>query len=134
MKIIIVGCGKMGYTVAKVLSEKKDIYVTVVDNNPNVLDNAPEPLDVIFVAGNGANEKTLIEAGARDADLIVSTTNADELNVLCCIMAERLGAKHSIARVRNPVYAGVPERYGKILESIWSSIPNGKQQERFREF
>ena len=104
MKIIIVGCGKMGYTVAKVLSEKKDIYVTVVDNNPNVLDNAPEPLDVIFVAGNGANEKTLIEAGARDADLIVSTTNADELNVLCCIMAERLGAKHSIARVRNPEY------------------------------
>jgi len=50
-----------------------------------------EPIDVIFISGNGANEKTLIEAGAKDADLIVSTTNADELNVLCCIMAERLG-------------------------------------------
>jgi len=63
-----------------------------------------EPIDVIFISGNGANEKTLIEAGAKDADLIVSTTNADELNVLCCIMAERLGTKHSIARVRNPEY------------------------------
>lgn len=104
MKIIIVGCGKIGYTIAKVLSEKKDIDVTVVDNNPNIFDNAAEPLDVIFISGNGANEKILIEAGAKDADLIVSTTNSDELNVLCCIMAERLGTKHSVARVRNPEY------------------------------
>lgn len=104
MKIIIVGCGKIGYTIAKVLSEKKGIDVTVVDNNPNVFDNVAGQIDVIFISGNGANEKTLIEAGAKDADLIVSTTNADELNVLCCIMAERLGTKHSIARVRNPEY------------------------------
>ena len=104
MKIIVVGCGKIGYTIAKVLSEKKDIDVTVVDNNPNIFDKMVEPIDVIFISGNGANEKTLIEAGAKDADLIVSTTNADELNVLCCIMAERLGTKHSIARVRNPEY------------------------------
>jgi trk system potassium uptake protein TrkA len=104
MKVIVVGCGKIGYTIAKVLSEKKDVHVTVVDNNPTVYENAVEPLDVIFIAGNGANEKILMEAGAKDADLIVSTTNADELNVLCCIMAERLGTKHSIARVRNPEY------------------------------
>lgn len=104
MKIIVVGCGKIGYTIAKILSSKKDIHVTVVDNDPTVLDNAVEPIDVIFIAGNGANEKILIEAGAKDADLIVSTTNADELNILCCIMAERLGTKHSIARVRNPEY------------------------------
>lgn len=104
MKVIVVGCGKIGYTIAKVLSEKKGIDVTVVDNNPNILDNAAEPIDVIFISGNGANEKVLIEAGAKGADLIVSTTDADELNVLCCIMAERLGTKHSIARVRNPEY------------------------------
>ncbi|MDD2361456.1 MAG: Trk system potassium transporter TrkA [Oscillospiraceae bacterium] len=104
MKIIIVGCGKIGYTVAKVLSDKKGIHVTVVDNDPNVFDNAAEPIDVIFIEGNGASEKTLIEAGAKDADLIVSTTNADELNVLCCIMAKHLGTNHSIARVRNPEY------------------------------
>lgn len=104
MKIIVVGCGKIGYTIAKVLSEKKGIHVTVVDKNPNIFDNGAEPIDVISITGNGVNEKTLIEAGARDANLIVSTTNADELNVLCCIMAERLGTKHSIARVRNPEY------------------------------
>lgn len=104
MKIIVVGCGKIGYTIARVLSEKKDIHVTVVDNNPNIFDNVAGQIDAIFISGNGANEKTLFEAGAKDADLIVSTTDADELNVLCCIMAERLGTKHSIARVRNPDY------------------------------
>ena len=104
MKIIVVGCGKIGYTIAKVLSARKGIDVTVVDNNPDIFDDSAEQLDIIFIHGNGANERTLIEAGAKDADLIVSTTNADELNVLCCIMAERLGTKHSIARVRNPEY------------------------------
>lgn len=105
MKIIVVGCGKIGYSIAKVLSERKGIHVTVVDNNPNVFDSRlAEPIDVIFITGNGVNEKTLIEAGAKDANLIVCTTDADELNVLCCIMAERLGTKHSIARVRNPEY------------------------------
>lgn len=103
MKIIVVGCGKIGYTIAKVLSEKDGIDVMVVDKNPDVFDNAAE-IDAIFISGNGVNEKTLIEAGAREASLIVSTTNADELNVLCCIMAERLGTKHSIARVRDPEY------------------------------
>lgn len=104
MKIIVVGCGKIGYTIAKVLSEKKAVHVTVVDNNADIFDNMSGQIDAIFISGNGANEKTLIEAGAKDADLIISTTNADELNVLCCIMAERLGTKHSIARVRNPEY------------------------------
>lgn len=105
MKIIVVGCGKIGYSIAKVLSERKGIHVTVVDNNPNVFDSRlAEPIDVIFITGNGVNEKTLIEAGAKDANLIVCTTDADELNVLCCIMAERLGTKHSIARVRDPEY------------------------------
>ncbi|MFA5561442.1 MAG: Trk system potassium transporter TrkA [Eubacteriales bacterium] len=104
MKVIVVGCGKIGYTIAKVLSEKKGIHVTVVDNDPNVFDHVVEEIDVIFLTGNGASEKTLIEAGAKEADLIVSTTDADELNVLCCIMAERLGTKHSVARVRNPEY------------------------------
>lgn len=104
MKIIIVGCGKMGYTIAKDLSVKKGIDVTIADNNPNIFNDSAELIDAMFITGNGASEKTLIEAGAKNADLIVSTTNTDELNILCCIMAERLGTKHSIARVRNPAY------------------------------
>ncbi|MDR2647860.1 MAG: Trk system potassium transporter TrkA [Oscillospiraceae bacterium] len=104
MKIIIVGCGKIGCTIAKVLAEKKGVHVTVIDKNPHIFGDSAEPIDAIFVSGNGANEKVLIEAGAKHADLIVSTTDADELNVLCCIMAEHLGTKHSVARVRNPEY------------------------------
>ena len=104
MKIIVVGCGKIGYTVAKALSEKKGMRVTVIDNNQNIFDSPAEPLDVIFIVGNGVNEKTLIEAGAKDADLIVSTTNADELNVLTCIMAKHLGTKNTAATVSDPNY------------------------------
>ncbi len=104
MRIIVVGCGKIGYTIAKNLSEKKDIHVTVVDTNPDIFEYGAAPLDVIFINGNGANERILMEAGANDADLIVCTTDSDEVNVLCCIMAERLGTGHSIARVRNPEY------------------------------
>ncbi|NLN55393.1 MAG: Trk system potassium transporter TrkA [Clostridiales bacterium] len=104
MKIIVVGIGKIGYTIAKLLSEKRNVHVTVIDNNGTVIDNVSEQIDAIFLLGNGASEKVLIEAGAKDADLIISTTNADELNILCCIMAERLGTKHSVARVRNPEY------------------------------
>jgi len=130
MKIIVVGCGKIGYTIAKVLSEKEDIHVTVVDNNPNIFNKAVEPIDVIFISGNGANEKTLIEAGAKDADLIVSTTNADELNVLCCIMAERLGTKHSIARVRNPEYM---LEYNKLCKDLGIDMVINPERQTARE-
>lgn len=130
MKIIVVGCGKIGYTIAKVLSEKKGIYVTVVDNNPNIFDNAVEPIDVIFISGNGVNEKILIEAGAKDADLIVSTTNADELNVLCCIMAEHLGTKRSIARVRNPEYM---LEYNKLWKDLGIDIVINPERQTAKE-
>jgi len=105
MRIIIVGCGKTGYSVAKILSAEKDVHVTVVDNNPGIFDHASSSIDVKFVSGNGLTEKTLNEAGAKDADLIIAVTGADEVNILCGIMAEHLGTKHSVARVRNPEYA-----------------------------
>lgn len=130
MKIIIVGCGKIGYTIAKALSDKRDIHVTVVDSNPNILDNAAEPLDVIFIPGNGANEKTLSEAGAKYADLIVSTTNSDELNVLCCIMAERLGTKHSIARVRKPEYM---LEYNRLWKDLGIDVVINPERQTARE-
>ena len=130
MKVIIVGCGKIGYTIAKVLSVKKDIHVTVVDSNPNILDNAAEPIDVIFISGNGVNEKTLIEAGAKDANLILSTTNSDELNVLCCIMAERLGTKHSIARVRKPEYM---LEYNKLWKDLGIDVVINPERQAARE-
>ncbi len=130
MKVIVVGCGKIGYTIAKVLSGKEDVHVTVVDINPHIFDHAAEPLDVIFIPGNGANERILMEAGAKGADLIVSTTDADELNVLCCIMAKRLGTKHSIARVRNPEYM---LEFNKLWKDLGIDVVINPERQTARE-
>ena len=105
MKIIVVGCGEVGYMIAKVLCAKKDINITIIDKNPYIFENSVESIDAITITGSGVNEKTLIEAGAKNADLIVSATNADEVNILSCIMAKHLGTKHTIARLRNPDYS-----------------------------
>ena len=103
MKIMIVGCGKIGYTIAKTLSAEKDVHVTVIDNNVTVSDYVAETMDVKSITGNGLNEKTLIEAGAVQADLIVSVTDADEVNILCCIVAKHLGTKHPEWNWKHPI-------------------------------
>lgn len=105
MKVIIVGCGKVGFTIARSLSAEKNVHVTVVANNQESIEKAQETIDVMFVRGNGLSENTLVLAGAKDADLIISVTNADETNILCCISAKHLGTKYTIARVRDPEYA-----------------------------
>ncbi len=103
MNIIIVGDGKVGYTLADYLSQDGH-DVTIVDNNRKALHKASETLDVMCVMGSGANVRTLIEAGAEDADVIIAVTTNDEMNMVCCLMAKQLGAKYSIARIRDPEY------------------------------
>lgn len=103
MKIIIVGCGKIGTTLlSNLVSEGHD--VTVIDNNPAVVREATNIHDAIGVCGNGADCETLEEANAASADLVIAATASDELNMLSCFMAKRLGAKYTIARIRNPEY------------------------------
>lgn len=103
MKIIIVGIGKVGYAIAKQLSpEAHDI--TMVDPNSEALSRADGMLDVMTLAGNGASISVLVSAGVRDADLVIAVTDSDETNLVCCLIAKRLGAKHTVARVRNPEY------------------------------
>ena len=103
MKIVIVGEGKVGFSLAQRLSlENHD--VTVIDNNPHVLNESMEELDILTVEGNGASLVTLREANVADSDLLIATTNADETNLLCCLSARKLGCKRTIARVRNPQY------------------------------
>ena len=103
MKIIIVGIGKVGYAIAKQLSpEAHDI--TMVDPNTEALSRADGTLDVMTLAGNGASISVLVSAGVRDADLVIAVTDSDETNLVCCLIAKRLGAKHTVARVRNPEY------------------------------
>lgn len=103
MKIIIVGVGKVGYTIAKYLS-KEEGNVTVIDNNNLALERVNNNLDVMCIKGNCTSLRVLNEAGVKDADLVISLTSSDELNMLCSLAAKKLGAKHTIARVRTPGY------------------------------
>ena len=103
MKIVIIGDGKVGYRLAKELSE--DNYdVVLVDNNEERLKETINKLDVNCVTGDAVSVKVQQEAGVPTADLVITCTSTDELNMLSCLISKRLGAKHTIARVRNPIY------------------------------
>lgn len=104
MNIIIVGLGKLGMTMTKQLVNEGH-SVTVVDTNNEKLTHAVDVYDVMGVLGNGAAVETLEEAGASKAKLIISATASDEMNILCCLIANRMGTENTIARVRNPDYA-----------------------------
>ncbi len=104
MNIIIVGGGKVGVSIAKQLSaENHD--VTVVDQSEELVDKISNSLDVICCSGNGASFPTLKSVGVENCDLLVAVTGSDELNMFCCMCANKLGAKHTIARIRNPEYS-----------------------------
>lgn len=103
MKIVIVGIGKIGYVLTKQLSQEGH-DVVVVDRNANVLRNAQDKLDVAVVVGNGASADVQREAGVPDADLLISVASSDETNLLCSLVAHKLGCRNVIARVRNPEY------------------------------
>ncbi len=104
MKIIIVGCGKVGVTLIEQLSnEGHDI--TVIDKDGGKLRTLTDNLDVMGVEGNGAIYQVQMEAGIQDTDLLIATTNSDELNMLCCLIAKKAGNCHTIARIRNPEYS-----------------------------
>ena len=103
MKIIIVGIGKVGETLCNMLSlEGHDIIV--IDTDYKVIDKTVNTYDVIGVVGNGATFKTLYEAEIDKCDMFIACTESDELNIMSCTVAQRLGAKGTVARVRNPEY------------------------------
>lgn len=103
MKIIIVGDGKVGYALSESLS-KEGHDITIIDNQTHVLKKSVESLDVIAIKGNGASSAVQQQAGVADADLLIAATSMDEVNMICCFVAKKLGARHTIARIRNPEY------------------------------
>ena len=105
MNIIIAGDGKVGSTMTRQLtSEGYD--VTVIDLDASVLESSVERYDVISVHGNCASMEVLLQAGVKDADLLIAATSQDEVNLLCCTTAHALNPKlHTIARIRNPEYS-----------------------------
>ncbi len=103
MRIVVIGIGKVGSTVAEYL-EKEGHEVVVVDQRQSVVEWMTSRYDVLGVCGNGASVEVQKEAGINRAKLVVALTSSDEFNILCCIIARKNGAEHVIARVRNPDY------------------------------
>ncbi|MCR4567930.1 MAG: Trk system potassium transporter TrkA [Pseudobutyrivibrio sp.] len=118
LKIIIVGCGKVGRTLVDRLS-KEGHDIVIIDENQDRLDNLTNLYDIMGIQGNGASYSTQVEAGINDADLIIAVTDSDELNLLCCTIAKQVGDCASIARVRNPDYSKeityLQEKLGLVL-------------------
>ncbi len=115
MKCIIIGCGKVGVTLAEQLwQEKHD--VVIIDSSAKRLQEVPDYIDALQIMGNGASIQAQMEAGVNEADILIAVTGSDELNLLCCLIAKKAGHCHTIARVRNPVYSAeigfIKERLG----------------------
>lgn len=104
MKIIIVGCGKVGCALAKQLSREKH-NITVIDTNYSLVHTVSNSNDVMGIVGNGASNTVQSEADIEHTDLFIAVTGSDELNLLCCVIAKKAGDCSTIARVRNPIYS-----------------------------
>ena len=96
MRIIIIGAGKVGYSLAKQLS-KENHNVTVIDSSLNTIEYINSNLDVFTICGNGANFEIQKAADVGRANLVIAATDLDEVNMLSCIVAKKLGAQHTIA-------------------------------------
>ncbi|MBE6728367.1 MAG: Trk system potassium transporter TrkA [Ruminococcaceae bacterium] len=104
LNIIIVGCGKVGVAlVEQLIREGHDI--TVIDSDSQRIQEITSTYDIMGMAGNGASYSVQMEAGIEDCDLLIAVTGSDELNLLCCTVAKRVGDCAAIARVRNPDYS-----------------------------
>ena len=104
MRIIIIGCGKVGLSLAEQLNEEHHDLV-IIDSSAESLQEVPENIDAMKIVGNGSSIQTLLEAGVDEADILIAVTESDELNLLCGLIAKKAGNCHTIARVRNPVYS-----------------------------
>ncbi len=104
LKIIIVGCGKVGSTLIEQLS-KEGHDITIIDQNPKKIQEITNQYDIMGLVGNGASYNVQIEAGIEKADLIIAVTGSDELNLLCCTIAKQVTECSAIARVRTPEYS-----------------------------
>ena len=103
MRIIVIGCGTIGRNIVRHMRKEKH-NIIVIDSNKDVVENLIERNDVLGVVGNGASIDILTEAGAKLADFVIAVTASDEINILACAVAKKLGATNTIARVRKPEY------------------------------
>ena len=103
MKIMVVGCGKVGLSVIKsLIAEGHDL--TVMDNDPSVISEVTNIYDVMTICGSGTDYEALTEAEVDTAELFIAVTGSDEFNMLSCFLAKKMGTSHTVARIRNPEY------------------------------
>ena len=103
MRIVVVGAGRMGYSVAKLLADGS-YDVVVIEQDDECRQVIKDTLDVLTIKGNGCSPEVLGMPEVRDADVFVAVTESDEVNLVACRMAKAFGAKHTVARVRNEEY------------------------------
>lgn len=117
MEIVISGLGSVGTTLMQELVDEGH-NIVVIDVNAQKIENAVNKFDVKGVIGNGASASVLKEAGVQHSDLFIGATNHDELNILCCIIAKKLGAKKTIARASKPEYVDLFKNDGDLGLSL----------------
>ncbi len=104
MRIIVIGAGKVGFTIAEYLiAEEHDVII--IDKDDEVIERCTGFLDALCLRGNGANAKILLEAGVDKANIVIASTENDETNMLACLISKRLGAQYTIARIRDPEFS-----------------------------
>ena len=142
MRIVIVGAGKLGYSIAELLSgEQND--VVVIDRDESRLEAAKNTLDVLTIAANGASPITMNDPDVRGSDILIAVTAQDEVNMMACILAKKLGIRHTAARIRDTEFLTGAKEYG-VTRHDWggggyvpsasgsggSSEPGEKEQDK----
>ncbi len=103
MRVIIVGTGEVGFNTALMLS-REEHDVVLIEQDETLVERATEQLDALTIQGNGASPRLLAEAGVKKSDLLIATTNSDEVNIIACLAAKAQGVPRTVARLHNPDY------------------------------
>jgi len=118
MRVIIIGAGKIGFNIAKILVQENH-DVIVIEKDEERAEILRENLDIQVLVGNGASTSTLREAGVQEADLLVAVTEIDEVNMVACMLAKNFAVNKTVARIRNPEYLeDIPEQNRRVLPGI----------------
>ena len=112
MRVVIVGAGKLGYSIAELLSQE-EYDIVVIDKEEKQLSNIKENLDVLTIAANGSSPITMDDPDVQGADMLIAVTGSDEVNMVCCILAKKHGIVHTVARIRDMQFMSEAKEYLK---------------------
>ncbi len=112
MRIVVVGAGKLGYSIAELLS-KEQFDVVVIDEDETQLEAVKNTLDVLTIAANGASPVTMADPDVKGADILIAVTASDEVNMVACILAKKHDITHTVARIRDMQFVSEGKDYLK---------------------